>query len=113
LRTVNQLYPNPDAVAERRPFLEKALAVLAQMPAPLSAEDLHVKAAALENLGQAQEAAREYRAALLSRPREVEWRYELAGLLYQDRQLQESRRELLTVLAQHSGHQEARALLEA
>jgi O-antigen ligase/tetratricopeptide (TPR) repeat protein len=111
LRAADRLVPNPDAVEERRPFLEKALEAVADEPAP-GAEDLHVKAAALRDLGRPEEAEKEYRSALARRPREAAWRWELAALLYQQKKLQESRRELLTILAVQPD-EEARALLEA
>jgi predicted Zn-dependent protease len=41
-----------------------------------------------------------YQTALAREPGQVKWRFEYAQLLWQQRQLHEARRELLTVLSQ-------------
>ena len=83
LAATGRLYPSDDALVERRPFLEKALDLLANQAAPLTAADLGVKAGLHRQLGQAEQALEAYQAALAREPRQADWRYELADLLYE------------------------------
>jgi O-antigen ligase/tetratricopeptide (TPR) repeat protein len=99
--------------AERRPFLERALALLDKGPGPLDAGGLRVKALAHDSLGQPGEAVAAYRAALAREPHREGWRYELAELLQREGRWREAQRELVTVLKGQPGHAEARALLTA
>jgi O-antigen ligase/tetratricopeptide (TPR) repeat protein len=111
LAAAAQLYPEPGE-PERRPFLEKARAVLAAKSAPLTAEELHVRARTELELGDWAAASRSYTAALLRAPNEVDWRCEYAALLRRQGKLKESRQELLTVLGQQPHHAQALDLLE-
>jgi tetratricopeptide (TPR) repeat protein len=113
LRAAFQFYPQPADGAKRKPFLERALSVFARRNAPLGAADYRVKAAVHRDLGQPREAVAAYRAALMRDPGQVGWRYELAQVLYEQRQFPEARQELLAVLAQQPGHAQARLLLDA
>jgi tetratricopeptide (TPR) repeat protein len=113
LAVASQLYPQPEALAQRRPFLEKALALLANRPDLMKAKDLQVKASIHRSLGQPEEALAAYREALAREPQQVGWRYEFAKLLYQQGRLQEARHELLIILGQQAGHAQARELFEA
>ncbi len=65
----------------RRPFQEKALRLLSEPGSARSAADLHLKAVLSEALGDPNQAASAYEAALEQAPRETEWRCELARLL--------------------------------
>lgn len=108
-----QLYPQPEAATQRRPFLEKVLLLLKEQPRPPSAADLRLRALVHGDLGQPAEALTAYESALAREPLQVGWRYEFARLLYQQGRLQDARRELLTVLGQQPGHTQALELLEA
>jgi len=103
------LYPEP--TAKRQLFLDRALALLEQQPAPLTPGDLHVKASIQSALDRAEEALLNYRAALTREPHQVSWRFEFAQLLCQQKRLQEARRELLIVILQQAEHTNARRLL--
>jgi tetratricopeptide (TPR) repeat protein len=105
------LFPNPGS-AERRPFLEQALAILDQQTAPLTADDLHGKAQVLDSLGHPAGAVAAYEAALQLDPQQAGWRFALARLLYQQGRLQEARRELRTVLSQQPKNTRAQELLD-
>lgn len=107
------LFPDPEATEGRRPFLEKAMALLNQRPAPLTADDLHLKGQVYSALDRPAEALAAYREALAREPLQVEWRYELAELLYQQGGAEEAYRELLTVLGLRPDHGPARELREA
>jgi O-antigen ligase/tetratricopeptide (TPR) repeat protein len=106
-----QLYPAAEAAAERRPFLEEALRLLEARRGLATGADLRLKAQTHKSLGQPAEALAAYQELLAREPRQAEWRYELAQLLYEQGRLQEARRELHVVLAQQPAHAAARALL--
>jgi O-antigen ligase len=112
LAAADQLYPEPEATADRRPLLEKALALLEQPPGPQTAAELHTLASTHAALGHLEPAVAAYRLALEKEPQQVGWRYELASLLCDQRRFSEARRELLTILATQPGHGQARGLLE-
>jgi tetratricopeptide (TPR) repeat protein len=109
-KAAEALYPEPGE--GRRPFLERGLALLARRPAALSAAEWHLKASSHRELGQAAEALTAYQAALRRQPRRLDWRYELAELLYDQGRFGEARQELLTILALQPGHEKAPKLLE-
>ncbi|HXG09752.1 MAG TPA: O-antigen ligase family protein [Gemmataceae bacterium] len=108
-----RLYPDPEDEEKRRPLLERALAAQEQQPARLKARDLHLRGSICAALGQEEEAVTAYREALALEPLQVEWRFELAGLLHQQGRLQEARRELITLLQRQPKNWKARKLLEA
>jgi O-antigen ligase len=112
LAAMAQLYPTPEAAEQRKPFLEKALALLDRQGGLLTAEQYYQRGLILRELGQPTAALAAYRAALFQKPRQVGWRMELARLLIQEKQLREAQRELRTVLAQEPGNGDARKLLE-
>ena len=64
-------------------------------------------------VGQTEPAIAAYRSALALQPDQTDWRFELALLLYGQRELGDTRTELLTVLTQQPKHAAARKLLEA
>jgi O-antigen ligase/tetratricopeptide (TPR) repeat protein len=111
LAAASRLYPQADAVAERTPFLRKALVLLDTDPAALSTPDLHTKATIQKTLGQAAEALALYQTLLAREPFHPGWRMELAQLFYKEGQLNEARAELLTVLSLEPKHAQAQALL--
>jgi hypothetical protein len=99
-------------VGARRPFLDKALALLEQKPGPLEARDLHQKAQVFWALWQLKQATATYQEALAQDGLNVEWRYEYAKLLYQQGRLKDAKDELYLVLGLPSHPGEARDLLE-
>jgi tetratricopeptide (TPR) repeat protein len=101
----------PEARAERQPFLKEALDLLERESSRTSARELHVKALILCDLNRSGEALTAYQAALIREPRQTAWRLEFARILYQQKRLRESRRELLLVLSQKPDHPDARELL--
>ncbi len=109
----SRLAPGPAGLETRRPILEKALSVLATRPAPLSPEELHVKAQVHEGLGQTDEAVAAYDVLLAQDLRQVEYRHELARLLFTSGRLERAHGELLNILSQQPGNGAARELLAA
>src|SRR5262249_47604914 len=109
LASALQRHPQPGS--QRQPFLDRALALLEQRSQPLGPEDLHTKALIYHALGRPTEAVANYQAALALEPRQERLRLELARLLSENNQLQESRRELLHLLSQQPGQAGARELL--
>jgi O-antigen ligase/tetratricopeptide (TPR) repeat protein len=105
-----QLYPAPGE--GRRPFLERASAVLATRPGPISTEDLHLRATIERDLGRSAEALATYREALVRDPQRVDWRGEFAELAYEQGRYQESRQELLMILSLRPEDARFRALLD-
>jgi tetratricopeptide (TPR) repeat protein len=79
LKAAQELYPQPGE--GRRPFLERALALLEKRPPPPAPADLHLKGSIHRALGQPDEAVVAYRAALDRQPLELDWRYDLAEVL--------------------------------
>ena len=112
LAAADQLYPEPEAGAKRRPFLEKALLLLERQPSSLSGDELHQQAAIFVALGRGPEALATYQKALDQQPNQAGWRYEFARLLRDQGRLQESRRELSGILAERPGDAQARELLD-
>lgn len=103
----------PGSDERRRPFRERALALLEGKPGPPSAEDLHTRATIHEALGHPDMALRAYREALLLQPGRFDWRQEFAEIAYAQGRFEESNRELLTILAFRPGDARARALLDS
>jgi O-antigen ligase/tetratricopeptide (TPR) repeat protein len=105
-----QLFPKPESVEERRPFLEKALTVLASKEGVRNAEDLHLQGFIQGSLGRITEARNAYRAALALKSERLDWRYEWAQLLHQHGHLQEMQQELQIILQRQPDHGAAREL---
>jgi O-antigen ligase/tetratricopeptide (TPR) repeat protein len=112
LTAAAQLYPAPEAAAQRRPLLEKAAELLQEPPGPQTAADWHTLASTHAALGQVEPALAAYRTALDREPQQAGWRLELARLLCEQRRFSEARGELLTILATQPGNGQAKALLE-
>jgi O-antigen ligase len=112
LAAADRLYPEPDAAEKRRPLLEKALALLEDSSAAPTGDDLHQRAVLCASLGRPADALVAYEQALGRKPDQVSWRLEFAGLLRDRGRLRDSRRELLTILEDQPGHEQARELLE-
>ena len=108
-----QLYPDPKDTAQRRPLLEKALAVLVAAPGLAKAPDVFLKGRVLTLLGRPVEATAAYRQALSQEPRQAAWHLELAKLLRTQGQLAEAREELFTVLLLQPDNTQANELLAA
>jgi tetratricopeptide (TPR) repeat protein len=107
------LYPQPEAVAERRPFLARALPLLKARPGVPKAGDYYMYAKIHEAVDQPAEAVTAYRKALKLEPRQLGWHLELAQLLKNQGQLDESRRELQMILRLEPANVAARELLDA
>lgn len=99
------LYPRPDAIGKRSPFLQKALVLLGDEPTTL--KDLHIKAKVHKALNEPAKAVALYQALLARDALQPGWRYELAQVLYSAGRLQEARLELLTVMAHQPKHPQA------
>jgi O-antigen ligase/tetratricopeptide (TPR) repeat protein len=106
-----RLFPEAGKAAERRPFLNKALRVLANRSGDLTTEEWHIKAVAHSTLGQFDEAVAAYRHLLAREPGQAVWRCELAQVLHDRGWLQDARREVVLTLAQQPGHAPARELM--
>jgi O-antigen ligase len=104
------LFPQPESQTERKSFLEKALKLI-DFGRDKIGGNLHLKAIIQESLEQYEEALQAYQAALAADPNQVNWRYEYARLLEQQGQVQEARRELLTLLGRQPGHGPGNQLL--
>jgi tetratricopeptide (TPR) repeat protein len=104
------LYPQPEASAQRRPFLEKARRLFQEQSGPWTGDDLHAKAVACAALGQPAEALKAYQSALDREPNQLEWRYEYAKILYEQGRSAEARQEVLTVLDRNPGYGAAQTL---
>jgi tetratricopeptide (TPR) repeat protein len=112
-RAADLLYPNSEDAGHREPLLSKAQSLLRQQPPnQMDAEQWHIEAIIARSRKQVPEAIDAYRAALARRPTEVEWRYELADSLFQGGKIDESHRELVTILRQRPDHTQARQLYE-
>jgi tetratricopeptide (TPR) repeat protein len=104
------LFPTPDD-PRRLPFFNKARRLYETLPGPWRAEDLHQKAFVLASLNHPKEAAATYREALAQKPLVLEWRLDLARLLYQQEKFLEAQQELRTILAVQPRNGEAQDLL--
>jgi tetratricopeptide (TPR) repeat protein len=111
LDAAQQLDPQADA-AERRPFLQRALAVLDRQPGPPDAESLYLRARLQVALGNSDAARQAYEAALRRSPHADERRYEYAQYLRSLDKLPEARRELQSILRAKPEHAAARQFLE-
>jgi O-antigen ligase/tetratricopeptide (TPR) repeat protein len=100
------------AESDRRPILERALAILKRAGAPLTATDLYRRATIRRALGDSPGALEDYRAALLIEPARSAWRYEHAVLLVEQGRFEEAHEEVLTILALEPASPQARALLD-
>ncbi len=108
LAAATRLYPDDEE--KRGPFLQHALDLLANQPAPLTGKDLHDKARILRSAGQFDIAVETYEILLTQHPDESTWRFEFARFLYDQGRLLETRVQLLILLTQKQ-HGPARDLL--
>jgi tetratricopeptide (TPR) repeat protein len=106
------LYSQSKAAADRREFLEAALAAIANPHEAFSSEDAHARAWMLASLGRSAEAMVAYREALTLDPLQTGWRYEYAVLLHEQGRLQDARGELRAVLEQQPENSGARERLD-
>jgi tetratricopeptide (TPR) repeat protein len=110
LKAALHLYPKPGE--GRRPFLDRALAVLEKQPGALAPADLHVKGSIHRASGQTAEAIGAYRAALDREPLQLAWRQELAEVLCEQGQFQEAFQQLLKVQMMQPENDQVRALMD-
>jgi hypothetical protein len=80
---------------ERRPFLEKTLALLEGQGKAMRGPDFHVKALAHWFLWQPDQAESAFKMALIHEGLNGQWRLEYAHLLFQQGHLREAQRELV------------------
>jgi O-antigen ligase/tetratricopeptide (TPR) repeat protein len=113
LAAASRLYPNADQVEERRPFLEKALALLGADAEKRTPAEWHTQAVIQRSLGELDAAASAYETALAKQPLQTEWRFEFARVLYERVRLEDARRQLVVVLTQQPRHAAAQQLLTA
>jgi tetratricopeptide (TPR) repeat protein len=102
---------SPELGPPVRPLLERALELLAQGSNP-GAQELWLQGEVRAALGDVQGALSCSEFALRLAPGRADWRYQYARLLRGRGRLKEARSQLMTVLDQEPGHQEARRLLE-
>lgn len=112
LLAAEYLYPDAADAAEREPFLRKAIALLDEQSEPLTADDWRTRALVHASLQQPDEAIVAYRAALAEEPLRLEWRYELATLLYGQGLLAEAQQEVRSLLDQEPRHGGGRQLAD-
>lgn len=112
IRAAAHLYPDPQASEPRKPFREKALALLEGQPSPRGAEEWHERALMYRSLNRVPDALAAYREALARKPGQVAWRFELALFLTQQKLYADAEGELRTLLDFQPSHAEARNLLQ-
>jgi tetratricopeptide (TPR) repeat protein len=103
-----QLFPDPAAISSRRILLDRALAIL---ETPQDAASWQLKGRIHHLVGEPEPALAAYRAAISQEPRQTEWRYEYAELLYQEGRFDLARAQLITILDLNPNHYRARTLL--
>lgn len=112
-RAAQGLFGRPESVPEGRPFLERLLDCVTQKPeAARTATELYLQALAHQGLQQWDRAFDSYEKALERNPKENDWRFEYAKLLYERGRTQEARRELAGVLKARPDHVGARELYQ-
>jgi O-antigen ligase len=109
LAAAQQLFPKKDQVEQRRPFLERALA-LTEHQAPSA--DLSYRRATLQRELKLDDAAdASYRAAVREAPGRLDWRFEFAEFLNRRKHFDEARSELRAILERSPDHDRAKNLL--
>jgi tetratricopeptide (TPR) repeat protein len=106
-----QLFPKPDEIEKRRPFIEKAISNLDRAD-PQNGLILHQKAVLLKSLNEVERALDSYRAALKMEPRQTTWRFELAMLLRDQGRLDDAHTELETIKRQAPERKDIRDWLQ-
>jgi O-antigen ligase/tetratricopeptide (TPR) repeat protein len=104
------LFPKPESTEQRRPFFEKALALL-QEQTKSTAKEFLLQARVQAGLGQPEEAIASYRLALAREPNDIGSCLEMAQLQIAAGKYDDARQELMTILRQHRDHPEAKRLL--
>jgi len=109
IAAAQHLFPKPGQFEQRRPFLEKALALMERQP---PSADLSYRRAALQRELKLDDAAESsYRAALRDAPSRVDWRFEFADFLNRRKKFDDARSELQTILERAPDHDGAKNLL--
>jgi tetratricopeptide (TPR) repeat protein len=106
------LFPDPVDVARRRPFLEKAVALLHRPGSPARPADYVLRARLNRALDRLKDAVDDYQIALAREPVRAEWRYEMATVLLVQGRSAEAEHELQTILRADPRHAEARKLAQ-
>lgn len=112
LKAATALYPQDQDRPLRRPLLEKALALATRPQGSPRAEDYRLQAQILLALARPSDAVRAYQSAVALGPRHLDWRMQLAELLYTQGRLPEAREQLAVILTANARHREAGVLLE-
>ncbi len=110
-RAAIELYPLPAQKAERQPFLDRALTILAQPGHLVTWQEWHLKAQidiALDKFGEARTA---YLAAIQFNPDPLDLRLEYARFMFQVDQAGEAKAELLGILSRNPNESQAKELL--
>ncbi|HEX5269551.1 MAG TPA: tetratricopeptide repeat protein, partial [Gemmataceae bacterium] len=106
------LFPDPADAARRRPFLERAVALLHRPGGAARPEDYVLRARLNRALDRLNDAVDDYQIALAREPARAEWRYEMATALLAQGRPAEADRELQTILRADPRHAEARKLAQ-
>lgn len=113
IKAAKLLYPEDANRAERTPFLEKALVRAGRPDRAVRGEDLVLQGRILDNLDRPADAVLAYQRALMLEPERLEWRMQLAELLFRQRNLAEARQQLVLIVTAQPNHRDAHALLDA
>jgi O-antigen ligase/tetratricopeptide (TPR) repeat protein len=103
-------FPEAESQAQRRPFLEKSLELLDSQTRVWKADERYLKGSIHRDFGQPDEAIAAYRSALIQRPDQAQWRYELAELLAGQNRWADARHELLLLFRQQPDHPQGKRL---
>ena len=112
-RAADLVCPEPADAARRRPFLEKAVALLSRPGGCQRPGDYVLRARLNRSLNRLSDALADYQIALARQPAQAEWRCEMASVLLTQGRSAEAERELRTVLKADPGHAEARKLSQS
>jgi tetratricopeptide (TPR) repeat protein len=105
------LYPKPGDSEERKPFLDRALEILAEPDRLKTWEDWRLKARILDAAHQLGLARTAYVTAIQFDPSQIDLRIEFATFLYRVGFQQEGKLELLSILSRDPSQSKANELL--
>jgi O-antigen ligase/tetratricopeptide (TPR) repeat protein len=112
VRVAWSLYPGVVQINERRPYLEKAIAMLDRDPNGLEPEKQHLYGLALWGLNKREQAVQHIRESINKDPGKSAWRLDLARLYFELQRLADAREQLAIVLREMPGNVEAHGLQE-
>jgi cytochrome c-type biogenesis protein CcmH/NrfG len=110
-RVATELYPSPAEKEQRQPFLDRALAILAQPGHLVTWEEWQLKAQIFIALGRIGEARTAYLTAIQFNRKPVDLQIEYAQFLFQIDQRREAKAELLGLLSRDPNESKAKSLL--